>query len=59
MNEIWNMMDINVGSLQCWGNVLIKITSVGAIKNGNMSNKELAEELQKIIIRKFSKRKDR
>ena len=59
MNEIWNMMDINVGSLQCWGNVLTKITSVGAIKNGNMSNKELAEELQKIIIRKFNKRKDR
>ena len=59
MNEIWNMMDINVGSLQCCWNVLIKITSGEAIKNGNMSNKELAEELQKLIIRKFNKRKYR
>ena len=29
----------------------------GAIKNENMSNKELAEELQKPIIKKFKKRK--
>ena len=34
-----------------------KKTSDGAIKNGNMSNKELAEELHKPIIRKFKKRK--
>ena len=32
-------------------------TSRGAIKNENMSNKELAEELHKPIIRKFEKRK--
>ena len=31
--------------------------SGGAIKNENMSNKELAEELHKPIIRKFEKRK--
>ena len=34
-----------------------KKTSDGAIKNENISNKELAEELQKPIIRKFKKRK--
>ena len=34
-----------------------KKTSGGAIKNKNMSNKELAEELHKPIIRKFYKRK--
>ena len=32
-------------------------TSRGAIKNENMLNKELAEELPKPIIRKFEKRK--
>ena len=32
-------------------------TSSGAIKNEIMSNKELAEELHKPIIRKFKKRK--
>ena len=34
-----------------------KITSCAKIKNGNISNKELAEELHKPIIRKFKKRK--
>ena len=34
-----------------------KKTSGGPIKNENMSNKELAEELHKSIIRKFKKRK--
>ena len=34
-----------------------KKTSVGAIKNGIMSNKEWAEELQKPSIRKSKKRK--
>ena len=29
------------------------------IKNGNISNQELAEELYKLIIRKFDKRKVR
>ena len=34
-----------------------KKTSVGAIKNENMSNKEVTGELHKPIIRKFNKRK--
>ena len=37
--------------------LLIKKTSGGAIKNEYMSNKELAEELHKPIIRKFNKKK--
>ena len=37
--------------------VFDKKTSVGAIKNEDMSNKELAEEFHKPIIRKFEKRK--
>ena len=35
----------------------VKKTSVGTIKDENMSNKKLAEELYKPIIRKFKKRK--
>ena len=34
-----------------------KKTSGSGIKNHNISNKELAEELHKPIIRKFKKRK--
>ena len=34
-----------------------KKTSGGAIKNENMSNKELAEELHKPVIRKLNERK--
>ena len=34
-----------------------KNTSGGTIKNETVSNKELAEELQKPIIRKFKKKK--
>ena len=34
-----------------------KKTAGGAVKNENMSNKELAEELQKHIVRKLEKRK--
>ena len=34
-----------------------KSASDGAVKNQNMSNKELAEELHKPIISKFKKRK--
>ena len=37
--------------------LLIKKTSGGAIKNEYMSNKELAEELHKPIMRKFNKKK--
>ena len=38
-------------------NFLIKKTSVSVIKNENISNKELPEELHKPIIGKFKKRK--
>ena len=38
-------------------NVFDKKKSVEAIKNEDMSNKELAEELHEPIIRKFEKRK--
>ena len=34
-----------------------KKTSGNGIKNGNISNKQLAKELQKPVIRKFNKRK--
>ena len=58
-------MDISVDFLQWSINLLIKKTSGGAatvtnksaIKNENIFNKELAEELHKLIIRKFNKRK--
>ena len=43
--------------LQWSVNVLIKKTSCSGIKNENISNKQLAEELHKPIIRKFNKRK--
>ena len=38
-------------------NFLIKKTSGSVIKNENISNKELPEELHKPIIGKFKKRK--
>ena len=50
-------MSINVDMLQWYTNFLIKKTSGSGIKNENMLNKELAEELHKLIIRKFNKRK--
>ena len=40
-------------------NFFDKKTSGGGIKNGNISNKELAEEFYKPIIRKLNKRKVR
>ena len=40
------MVDINVEFLQWSLNFLIKKTSGSGIKNENISNKELAEELQ-------------
>ena len=55
--KIRNMMDINVDLLQCSIHFLIKSTSGGTVKNEIISNKELAEELHKPIIRKFEKRK--
>ena len=45
-------MDINVDLLQWF------ITSGSGIKNENISNKELAEELHKPISRNFYKRKE-
>ena len=50
-------MDINVELLQRFINFLIKKTSDVAIKSKIISNKELAEELHKPIIRNFKKRK--
>ena len=55
--KIRNMMDINVDLLQWSIHFLIKSTSGGTVKNEIISNKELAEELHKPIIRKFEKRK--
>ena len=43
--------------LQWFINFLIKKTCGSSIKNENISNKELAEDLHKSIIRKFNKRK--
>ena len=53
--KIRNMLDIKGVLLQWFINILIKKTSGGAIKNENIL--QLAEELQKSIIRKFKKRK--
>ena len=55
--KIQNVMDINADLLQFSINFLIKKTSGRGIKNENISNKELAEKLNKEIIRKFEKRK--
>ena len=51
------MTDINGPLLQWFIDYLIKKTSVGVIKNDNIFNKELAEELHKPTIRNFSKKK--
>ena len=48
-------MDINVGLLQWFIHILIKKTSDSGIKNESISNKEVAEELHKPIIRNFKK----
>ena len=50
-------MDINLELLQWSINFLIKETSDSGIKNDNMSDQQLAEELRKTIIRIFKKRK--
>ena len=63
--KIKNMMDINADLLQWFINFLDKKStslgdesaSGGAMKNKNVSNQELAEELYKPIIKKFEKRK--
>ena len=50
-------MDFNVDLLQWFINFLVKKTSGSGIKNKNISNRELAEELHKPFIRKINKRK--
>ena len=50
-------MDINEVLRQCFINLLIKKNSGATVKNENISNKELAEELNKPFVRKFNKRK--
>ena len=51
------MKDINVDLHQWSYKFFDKKTSSSGIKNKNISNKKLAEELHKIIIRKFKKGK--
>ena len=63
--KIQNMMDIKGFLLQCSINVLIKKKSAlcaskfadNGIKNENMSDQQLAEELHKPSIKTFKKRK--
>ena len=54
--KIRNMMDINMDLLQWSISFLIKKTSVSGIKNENMLNKKLSEELYKLIIRRFEEK---
>ena len=59
------MKDINADLVQWFRNILIKKASAtrankfsgSRIKNENISNNELAEELHKPIMRKFKKKK--
>ena len=52
-----NKIDIKWISLRWFiGFLIIKVSS-GAFKNKNISIKDLAEELRKLIIKKFEKRK--
>ena len=55
--KIRNMMDIKEVLLQRFIHFLIKKTSVSGIKSKNISNKKLAEELHKPIIKKLIKEK--
>ena len=55
--KIWNKMDINVGLLQWFIIFFEKKALGGTVKNENISNKELAEELCKPIIQENSIRK--
>ena len=50
-------MDLKGVLLLWFRDFLIKKTSRGTVKNENISDKELAEELHKPVIRKFEKRK--
>ena len=51
------MMDINVDLLQWFMNVRNKKTPVSGIKNENISNRDLDEELHKPLIKKRKERK--
>ena len=53
------MVDIKVNLFQWFINFLERKTSGRTVKNEKISNKELAEELYKPIIRKFEKCKVR
>ena len=55
--KIQNMMDIKGVLLQWFITFFHKRTSGRAITNENLTNKELAEELQKPIIKKINERK--
>ena len=55
--KIQNMMNIKGVLLHWFINFLIKKLLVAVLKNKNISNKELVEELHKPIIRNFNKRK--
>ena len=55
--KILNVMDIHVDLLQRSIIFFDKKTSSGAIKNENIPNKKLAEELHKPFIRKSNKGK--
>ena len=50
-------MDINVDLFQWYISISKKKNSGNGIKNENISNKQLAEELHKSIIKKFQKKK--
>ena len=50
-------MDINMDVLQFFTNFWLKITCDSGLGNENISNKELAEELHKPIIRNCKNRK--
>ena len=50
------MMNTNMDLVQC-SYIFDKKTSGGTVKNENVSNKELKEELHKPVNRKFYKRK--
>ena len=51
------MMDINMNLIQWFKNFLRKKTSGRGIKNENISNKELTEELHKPILKNLIKEK--
>ena len=54
--KIQNMIDIKGVLIQWFINFLIRKTSVGAVKNEIMQNKELAEVLHKPILESFGEK---